>query len=58
MDDRKEIFNQIKKMMKKYEPPFTARNDFDTRNELWSEKEIEIDGRKRKDVFLLINYSE
>lgn len=49
--DRKEIFDQIKKLMKKYEPPFVARNDFDSRYELWSEKEIEIDGRKRKEIY-------
>lgn len=50
-DDRKQIFNQIKKLMKKYEPPFTARSDFDSRYELWSEKEIVIAGKKRKEVY-------
>ncbi len=49
-EDRKEIFDQIKKLMKKFEPPFTARNDFDLRYELWSEKKIEIDGRTRKEI--------
>lgn len=28
-DDRTQIFDQIKSLMKKYEPPFSARNDFD-----------------------------
>uniref|UniRef100_A0A832D196 DUF1801 domain-containing protein n=1 Tax=Ignavibacterium album TaxID=591197 RepID=A0A832D196_9BACT len=49
--DRKEIFDQIKKLMKKYEPPFTSRNESDSRYELWSEKELEIYGRKRKEVY-------
>lgn len=49
--DRKEIFDQIKKLMKKYEPPLVARNDFESRYELWSEKEIEIDARKRKEIY-------
>lgn len=37
--------------MKKYEPPLVARNDFDSRYELWSEKQIEIDGRKRNEIY-------
>lgn len=49
--DRKEIFDQIKLLMKKYEKPLVARSDYDSRYELWSEKEIEIGGRKRKDIF-------
>lgn len=49
--DRKEIFDQIKVLMKKYEKPLVARSDYDSRYELWSEKEIEIGGRKRKDIF-------
>lgn len=51
MDNKKEIFDQIKNLMKKYEPPLIARSDFDSRYELWSEKEIEIDGRKRKEIY-------
>lgn len=51
MDERKEIFDQIQSLMKKYEPPFVARSDFESRYELWSEKEIEIAGRKRKEVY-------
>lgn len=51
MDDKKEIFDHIKKLIKKYEPPFAARSDFASRYELWSEKDIEIAGRKRKEVY-------
>lgn len=50
-NDKKEIFSHIKKLMKKYEPPFVARNDLDSRYELWSEKEIEIQGKKRKEIY-------
>ena len=46
MDDKKEIFDHIKKLMKKYKPPFIAPNDFALRYELWSKKEIVIEGRK------------
>jgi hypothetical protein len=51
IDDRKQIFEQIKILMKKYEPPFIARKESDTRFELWSLKEIIIDGRKRKEIY-------
>jgi hypothetical protein len=51
MDERKEIFDQIKSLMKKYEHPFNARSDFASRYELWSEKEVVIAERKRKDVY-------
>lgn len=46
-----EIFNAIRPLMKKYEPPFTARADYEARYDLWSEKELVIAGRKRKDVY-------
>jgi len=54
MDERKEIFNQIKSLMKKYEPPFNARSDFESRYELWSEKEVVIAGKKGKTFTLLV----
>ena len=51
MDDKKEIFDHIKKLMKKYKPPFIAPNDFALRYELWSKKEIVIEGRKWKEIY-------
>ncbi|WP_337867124.1 hypothetical protein [Ignavibacterium sp.] len=51
IDEKNQVFAQIKKLMKKYEPPLVARNDFESRYELWSEKEIEIDRRKRKEIY-------
>jgi hypothetical protein len=51
INDHKLIFDQIKKLMKKYEPPFTSKNESDSHYELWSEKEIEINGRKKNEVY-------
>jgi len=45
------IFKQLRKLLKKYEPPFTAKSDFDSRYELWSIKDVTFAGRKRKEVF-------
>ena len=47
----KSIFDQLKPILNKYEPPLTASHDFDSRYELWSEKEIELNGKKRDKVF-------
>ena len=41
-----EIFREIKKLMKVYEPPMNARVDIEGKYDLWSEKEIETFGRK------------
>lgn len=46
-----EIYNGLKKILKKYEDPFKPKLDLDSRYDLWSFKNIEIDGRKRKEVF-------
>ncbi|MBP1657587.1 MAG: hypothetical protein H6Q31_2188 [Bacteroidetes bacterium] len=50
-DKRVVIFKQLRKLLKKYEPPFTAKSDFDSRYELWSIKDVTFAGRKRKEVF-------
>lgn len=50
-DNRIEIFQRLKMVLKKYEPPFIAKTDLDSRYELWSIKDLEIAGRKRKEVF-------
>ncbi len=46
-----EIYNGLKKILKKYEGPFKPKLDLDSRYDLWSFKNVEIDGRKRKEVF-------
>ena len=45
------IYNKIKKIMKKYENPLKPKIDLDSKYDLWSFKNIEIDGRKRKEVY-------
>jgi hypothetical protein len=55
MNERQEhlldIFNRLKKMLKKYERPLKPKFDLEGKYDLWSFKNIEIDGRKRKEVF-------
>lgn len=46
-----EIFNGLKKILKKYEGPFKPKLDRDSKYDLWSFKDVEIAGRKRKEVF-------
>jgi len=51
MDDRLAIYSRIKALLSIYSPPLVARSDFEGRYELWSEKAIEVEGRKRKEVY-------
>lgn len=51
MSELQAIFDTLKERMKAYQPPFTARMDDDAHYDLWSEKDLVIDGRKRKDVY-------
>ena len=46
-----EIYDGLKKILKKYEGPFKPKLDLDSRYDLWSFKDLEIAGRKRKEVF-------
>ena len=46
-----EIYDRLKKILKKYEGPFKPKLDLDSRYDLWSFKDLEIAGRKRKEVF-------
>ena len=45
------IFKRLKMLLKKYEGPFTSKFDLDSKYDLWSIKDIEIAGRKRKEVY-------
>ncbi len=45
------IFNRLKKLLKKYENPLKPKFDLDSKYDLWSFKEVEIAGRKRKEVY-------
>ena len=46
-----EIFQRMRQKISKYAPPFEIRIDEERRYELWSVKELVIEGRKRKEVF-------
>ena len=46
-----EIFNGLKQILKKYEPPFKPKLDLDSRYDLWSFKDVIVNGKKRKEIF-------
>lgn len=46
-----DIYNQLKPILKKYENPLLPKLDLDSKYDLWSFKDVVIDGRKRKEVF-------
>jgi hypothetical protein len=46
-----EIFERLKAILKKYENPLKPKFDLDSKYDLWSFKEIDIAGRKRKEVY-------
>ena len=45
------IFKELKTILKKFEDPLKPKFDFDSKYDLWSFKDVEISGRKRKEVF-------
>ena len=45
------IFKKLKKILKKYEKPLKPKFDLDSKYDLWSFKDLEIAGRKRKEVY-------
>ncbi len=44
------IFNELKLILKGFEGPFKPKFDLDSKYDLWSFKDVEIAGRKRKEV--------
>ena len=47
----KALFDQLKPALARYQPPFVVRRDEPGYYELWCEKDLVIEGRKRKEVF-------
>jgi hypothetical protein len=45
------LFAEVKQLLTPYAARLTARKDEPGYYDLWSEKEIVVDGRRRKDVF-------
>lgn len=51
MQDFKTIFDTLRDQLQSYQPPLVSRVDDDTHFDLWSVKDLVIEGRKRKDVY-------
>jgi hypothetical protein len=51
MHDFKTIFDTLRDQLQSYQPPLVNRADDDSHFDLWSVKDLVIEGRKRKDVF-------
>ncbi len=51
MNDLQEIFVAIRKEMAVYQPPLQPKNDTERYYDLWSFKDLVIEGRKRSEVF-------
>jgi hypothetical protein len=45
------IFMKLKKILKKFENHLKPKFDLDSKYDLWSFKDVEIAGRKRKEVY-------
>ena len=45
------IYQRLKAILKKYEIPLVAKFDLDSKYDLWSVKDLVIEGRKRKEVY-------
>jgi len=45
------IFKRLKNILNKYEDPLVPKYNLDSKYDLWSVKDIEIAGRKRKEIY-------
>jgi hypothetical protein len=45
------VFDEIKSLMQAYTPPLIAKMDDSAHYDLWSVKDLVIEGRKRKEVY-------
>ena len=46
-----DIFGRLRAIMKKYEDPLRPKFDYEGKYDLWSFKDVEIAGRRRKEVY-------
>jgi hypothetical protein len=51
MDNLQVIFELLKKELAVYQPPLQPKNDTERYYDLWSIKDLVIEGRKRKEVY-------
>jgi hypothetical protein len=45
------IFKRLKILLKKYENPLKSKFDLDSKYDLWSFKDLEIAGRKKREMY-------
>lgn len=50
MDNLKSIFDEIKQLMTVYQPPMVAASNYETRFELYTDKPVVIEGRKKPNL--------
>src|SRR5512133_450262 len=51
MEDLTQVFNQVKTLMQAYTPPLISKMEDTAHYDLWSLKDLVIEGRKRKEVY-------
>jgi hypothetical protein len=51
MNDLQTIYNLLRELLKPYQPPLVSKVDDTSHYDLWSVKDLVIDGRKRNEVF-------
>ncbi|MBI4732214.1 MAG: DUF1801 domain-containing protein [Chloroflexi bacterium] len=51
MSDLRQIFDSLKPLLEKYRPPLGSKTENECYFDLWSFKDLVIEGRKRKEVF-------
>ena len=51
MENLDDIFRQLKELLLVYRPPFVSKTDNERSLDLWSTREVVIEGRKRKEVY-------
>lgn len=51
MQEKQEIFERLKTLISEYSPPLTVKQDSEKTFDLWSIKDLVIEGRKRNEVF-------
>jgi hypothetical protein len=50
-DELINIFKKLKSILGKYERPLKPKWDLDSKYDLWSTKDVEVYGRKRKEIY-------
>lgn len=51
MEDLTAIFTQIRSLLARYSPPLSPKHDERAYYDLWSLKDLVIEGRKRKEIY-------